>query len=346
MPSDRALGHLFGALVVRADRRGRLRLLSLALALLVAPHIAHAQQPKKMPRIGVLSPFSPTFGSALVEVFRQGLRDLRYVEGQNITFEYRWAEGKYDRLPSLAAELVRLDVDIIVATATPAIQAAQQATSTISIVMAISNDPVESGFVASLARPGGNVTGLSLQSQELSGKRLELLKEAIPKLSRVAVLWNASNPSHTLLRRETEAAARALGLRLQLLEVRGPTEFDGAFSAMTRDRARALAMLPDGFFRDQQRRILDLAAKSRLPAMYWSREFVDAGGLMAYGANIPDLFRRAATFVDKILKGAKPADLPVEQPTRFDLVLNLKTAKALGLTFPQSILIRADQVIR
>ena len=317
----------------------------LALGLLAAPLAAGAQQPKKVPRIGVLWPYSPTIASPLADAFRQGLRDLGYVESQNIAIEDRWAEGKYDRLPALAAETVRLNVDIIVAVATPAIKAAQQATRTIPIVMAIANDPVESGFVASLARPGGNVTGLSLQSPELSGKRLELLKESIPKLSRVAVLWNSSNPSHPLLRRETEAAARALKVQLQLLDVPGPTGVYGAFPAMTRERAGALLVLPDATFRDQQRRIVDLAAKSRLPSMYWSREFVDAGGLMAYGANIPDLFRRAATFVDKILKGRKPADLPVEQPTRFELAINMKTAKALGLTFPHTILVRADQVI-
>jgi putative ABC transport system substrate-binding protein len=268
------------------------------------------------------------------------------VEGQNIAIEYRWAEGEYGRLPTLAPELVRLNVDIIVAAPTVAIQAAQQATGMIPIVMALANDPVGSGFVASLARPGGNVTGLSLFSPELSGKRLELLKETIPKLSRVAVLWNPSNPSVPPLLRETEAAAHALRLRLQLLEVRGPTEIDRAFSAIARDRAGALLVLPDPTAVDQQKRILDLAAKSRLPAMYWSRELVEAGGLMAYGANAPDMFRRAATYVDKILKGAKPADLPVEQPTRFELAINLKTAKALGLTFPPSILVRADQVIQ
>ncbi len=319
---------------------------ALALGMLAALPAAGAQQPKKVPRIGVLWPYSPTVASPLAQAFRQGLRGLGYVEGQNIALEERWAEEKYDRLPSLAAELVRLNVDIIVAATTTAIQAAQHATRTIPIVMTITNDPVDSGFVASLARPGGNITGLSLLSPELSGKRLELLKEATPKVSRVAVLWNSSNPSHPLLLRETEAAARALRVQLQPLEVRGPTEVDSAFSTMTRDRAGALIVLPDAIFRNQQRRIADLAAKSRLPAMYWTRELVDAGGLMAYGANIPDLFRRAATYVDKILKGTKPADLPVEQPTRFELVINMKTAKALGLTFPQTILIRADHLIQ
>jgi putative ABC transport system substrate-binding protein len=293
-----------------------------------------------------LWPYSPSIAWPFAEAFRQRLRALGYVEGQTIALEERWAEGRYDRLPSLAAELVRLNVDIIVTASTPAVQAAQQATRTIPIVMTVVSDPVESDIVASLARPGRNVTGLSLMHPELSGKRLELLKEVVPKVSRVAVLWNPSNPIIPPLLRETEAAARALGVELQALEVRAPTELDRAFAAMTRGRAGALMVLPDVILRNQQRRIIDLAAKGRLPAMYAWREPVDAGGLMAYGASIPEIFRRAAVYVDKILKGAKPADLPVEQPTRFELVINLKTAKALGLTIPQSVLIRADQVIQ
>ena len=321
-------------------------IVALALGLLVAPFAAEAQQPKKVPRIGVLWAYSPTIVSPFAEAFRQGLRGLGYVEGQNIALEERWAEGGFDRLPALAAEVVRVNVDVIVAASTPAVQAAQQATRMIPIVMTLVSDPVESGLVGSLARPAGNVTGFSMMNPDLSGKRLQLLKELVPNVSRVAVLCNPSIPITPPLLRETEAAARALGLQLQVVEVRDPTKFDSAFSAMTRGRAGALVVLPDPTFRNEQRRILDLAAKNRLPAMYWSRELVDAGGLMAYGPNIPDLFRLAATYVDKILKGRKPADLPVEQPMRFELVINMKTAKALGITFPQSILIRADQVIQ
>jgi putative ABC transport system substrate-binding protein len=300
-----------------------LRLLSLALALLVAPHAAGAQQPKKVPRIGVLWTFSPTIASPFAEAFRQGLRGLGYVEGQNIALEQRWAEGRFDRLPSLAAELVRLNVDVIVTASTPAVQAAQQATRTIPIVMTLVSDPVASGLAASLARPGGNVTGLSLMQPEVTGKRLQLLKEVVPKVSRVAVLWNPSTSSLLPLLRETQAAARTLGVQLQVVEVRGPTELDSAFSAMTRDRARALVVLPDPIYQDRRGQIAALAAKSRLPAIFAWKEAVDAGGLMSYGASLPDIFRRAAVYVDKILKGAKPADLPVEQPTRFELVINL-----------------------
>ena len=320
--------------------------MALTCSFLAAPPAAGAQPPKKVPRIGVLWPYSPTVASPFAEAFRQGLRGLGYVEGQNIALEERWAEGRLDRLPSAAAELVRLNVDAIVTASTPAVQAAQQATRTIPIVMTLVSDPVESGLIASLARPAGNVTGLSLMHPEISGKRLQLLKEIIPKVSRVAVLGNPSDPSNPPLLRETKGAARALGVQLQLVEVRGPTEFDGAFSVMTRARAGALVVLPSAIFQNERRRIVDLAAKSRLPAVYAWREAVDAGGLMSYGASVLDIFRRAAVYVDKILKGAKPADLPVEQPTRFELVINMKTAKALGLTIPQSVLISADQVIR
>jgi len=313
---------------------------------LASVHLAEAQQSKKVPRIGVLWLYSPAIASPFAEAFRQGLRELGYVEGKSIVIEYRHAEGKYDRLPSLAAELVRLNVDIIVTASTQAAQAGQQATRSIPIVMTVVSDPVESGLVGSLARPGGNVTGLSLMHPELSGKRLELLKEVIPKLSRVAVLSNLSNPIIPPLLRETEAAARAVGVQLQVVEVRGPIELDSAFGAMTRDRAGALVVLPDGTFQNERRRIAALAAKGRLPTMYAWREAVDDGGVMAYGASVPDILRRAATYVDKILKGTKPADLPVEQPLKFELVINLKTAKQIGLTVPQSVLYRADKVIR
>jgi ABC-type uncharacterized transport system substrate-binding protein len=313
---------------------------------LVSVRFAEAQQVKKVPRIGILWLYSPTIASPFAEAFRQGLRGLGYVEGQNIALEERWAEGRFDRLPSLAAELVRLKVDIIVTASTPAAQAGQQATKSIPIVLTNVSDPVESGLVSSLARPGGNVTGLSLMHPDLSGKRLELLKEVVPKLSRVAVLSNPANPIMPPLLRETEAAARALRVQLQVVEVRDPTDFDSAFSAMTRERAGALVVLPDAIFQNERRRIAALAAKARLPAIYAWKEAVDEGGLMAYGASVPDIFRRAATYVDKILKGAKPADLPVEQPMKFELVINLKAAKQIGLTIPPNVLARADRVIK
>ena len=316
------------------------------LLLLGISTLAEAQQPKKVSRIGVLWLYSPAIASPFAEAFRQGLRELGYVEGKNIVIEYRHADGKYDRLPSLAVELVRLNVDVIVTASTQAAQACQQATRSIPIVMTNVSDPVESRLVSSLARPGGNVTGLSLMHPDLSGKRLELLKEVIPKLSRVAVLSNLSNPIIRPLLRETEAAARALDIQLQVVEVRDPIELDSAFGAMTRDRAGALVVLPDGTFQNERRRIAALAAKGRLPTMYAWREAVDDGGLMAYGASVPDILRRAATYVDKIFKGRKPADLPVEQPTKFELVINLKTAKEIGLTIPQSVLYRADKVIK
>jgi putative ABC transport system substrate-binding protein len=274
------------------------------------------------------------------------LRDLGYVEGRNVAVEYRDAEGRYDRLPALAVDLVVLKVDVIVVTNTPAAVAAKQATTTIPIVMTLVSDPVGSGLVVNLARPGGNVTGLSFMHPELSRKRLELLKEVIPKVAQVAVLSNPSNPNTPPLLRETEAAARALSLQLQIVEVRDSAALDSAFSAMTKAHVGALVVMPDSVFFDQRKRIVDLAAKSRLPAMYSWREPVDAGGLMAYGASGPDIFRRAAEYIDKILKGAKAADLPIEQPTKFELVINLKTAQALGLTIPQSLLVRADEIIQ
>ncbi len=318
---------------------------ALALGILSAPLAADVQPPPKVPRIGILWPSPISVIAHNLEAFRQGLRELGYVEGQNIAIEFRSAEGKWERLPDLAAELVRLKVDVIVAN-TPAALAAKQATRTIPIVMAVSGDPVGDGLVASLARPGGNVTGLSLMVPELGGKRLQLLKEVVPRASRVAVLWNPAVPFTGRVVREMEAAARVLGVQLQPLEIRAPEDIDRAFEAAIRGRASALNVVDDPLVFAHRARILALAAKSRLPAIYPWREFVDAGGLMSYAANLADSFRRAATYVDKILKGTKPADLPVEQPTRFELVINMKTARALGLTFPPSIMVRADQVIQ
>jgi putative ABC transport system substrate-binding protein len=280
-----------------------------------------------------------------LEAFRQGLRELGYVEGQNIAIESRWTEGKDDRLPALAADLVRSKVDVIVAETGAATRAAQQATRTIPIVMSLVNDPVGSGLVGSLARPGGNVTGLTIMSPDLVGKQLELLKEVAPKVSRVALLRHPDNPASAAQLREAQAAAQALGVRLQTLEARSPQEIDGAFAAMTRERAGALLVIPDTLFWNQRRQIAELAVKRRLPSMRMGEAYAEAGGLMSYGPSYLDLERRAATFVDKILKGANPADLPVAQPTKFELVINLKTAKAIGLTIPQPLLQRADQII-
>ncbi len=316
---------------------------ALSLGLLAAPLTADAQQAGKVYRIGYLgnSPTPPP----LWEAFLRGLRDLGWVEGQNIVIERRNAEGRYERLPDLAADLVRLRVDIIVASGSPAPLAAKRATSTIPIVMTNAGDPVGSGLVTSLGRPGGNVTGLSLLTPALVGKQLELLKEVVPKVNRAAVLTNPGHSASARMLTEAEAAMRPLGLQLQVLDARGPGEFEAAFSAMTRGRAGALLILADPMFFGERKRLADLAARSRLPAVSGLREFADAGILMAYGASLSDLFRRAATFVDKILKGAEPAALPVEQPTTFELVINLKTAKALGVTIPQSLLLRADQVL-
>jgi putative ABC transport system substrate-binding protein len=328
---------------VTMDRRAFLE--ALAGGLLAAPLVAEAQQAAKIFRIGylALNP-NPHFQGA----FRQGLRDLGYVGGRNLVIEDRDAGRKPERLPALAAELVALKVDVIVASGTPAAQAAKQATRTLPIVFTAVAAPIGSGLVTSLARPGGNVTGLSVLAPELVGKQLELLKQAIPAASRVAVLWEpgvlGKDVEHNMLK-EADAAARALAMRPQFVEARGPGNFDGAFSDMTRARAKALAVLTSSMFFGQRRRLVDLAAKNRLPTVYPWREGVDAGGLMAYGPDLADLLRRVATYVDKILKGAKPADLPIEQPTKFELVINLKTAKALGLTIPPSLLQRADQVI-
>src|SRR2546422_5878287 len=321
----------------------------LAGGLLAAPLAAvTAQPPEKVRRVGYLNPGSSSdpLRQRRLEAFRQGLRELGYVEGQNIAIESRWAEGKYDRYPALAADLVRLKVDVIVAQGGAATQAAQQATRTIPIVMSLVLDPVGIGLVPSLARPGGNVTGTSFMGPDLVGKQLQLLKEVVPKVSRVALLRNPANPASAPGLREAEATARALGVRLQALEARNPQEIDSAFAAMTRERAGALVIFPDPIFGNQRRQIAELAAKRRLPAIHGGLpEYAEAGGLMVYGPNELDLNRRAAIYVDKLLKGAKPADLPVEQPTKFELVINLRTAKAIGLTIPPSLLQRADQII-
>jgi putative ABC transport system substrate-binding protein len=279
------------------------------------------------------------------EAFRQALRELGYVEGQNIVIEPRWAEGGYESLPALLADLVRLKVDVIVTLGGAATKAAQQATRTIPIVMTAVNDPLGSGLVSSLARPGGNVTGTSLMAPDVVGKQLQVLKEIVPKVSRVAILRNPDNPASELQLREAEAAAQALGMRPQTLEARVPQEIENAFAAMTRERAGALVVLTDAIFTNQRGQIAKLAAEKRLPAVYGHSEAAEAGGLITYSPNLFDLERRAATFVDRILKGAKPGDLPVEQPTKFELLINLKAARTLGLTIPPSVLARADRVI-
>ena len=312
--------------------------------LLVVPLAAQAQPPTtKTARIGYLSFRSgPSF---LDEAFRQGLRELGYVEGQNISIEYRWADWKPDRVPALAEEMVRLKVDVIVTTpGGSTARAVKQAVRTIPVVFT-AGDPVGAGLVASLDRPGGNLTGVSILTTQLNSKRLALLKEAVPGVARVAVLANATAPTAEAQLKELEGAARALRVKLQVLGVRGPQEIEDAFSAMTKERAGALLVLGDPMLFAQRERIVRLTAKSRLPGIFEWREFVEAGGLLSYGTNVADMYRRLATYVDKILKGAKPGDLPVEQPTKFELVINLKTAKTLGLTMPQPILFRADRVI-
>jgi len=296
-------------------------------------------------RIAYLGTRTPSdFG---LTAFRQGLRELGWVEGQNLVIEYRFAEGRLDRLPDLAAELIRLKVDILVVHSTPGASAAKSATEAIPVVMISVGDPVGLGLIASLSRPGGNLTGLSYSAfgLEIIGKQLELFKETIPKIRRVAILSNGANPIQPLAIREVNVAARSLGVRVQVMEVRSATEFDNAFSTMAKERVGGLLVVPDSMFVFQRTRLADLAARTGLPIVYGWREHAEVGGLMSYGPDLSDLFRRGATYVDKILKGAKPAELPVEQPTKFELVINLKTAKALGLTIPQTLLLRADQVI-
>ena len=342
---------VFPWLNMALDQGGRLNtrrrlVLALGAGALAAPLASFAQQkPPKVARIGFLDATSASASARRVEALRAGLRDLGYVEEKNIVIEYRWAEGKYERLPAMAAELVQLKVDVIVAVATPAIQAAQQATTTIPIVMAVSSDPVGAGFIASLSRPGGNITGLSNINVDLSSKYLELLRVAVPKLSRVAVLVRPGNANNPLILKNIQASAQVIGVKVLPIEASTASQIEAALAGMTRERAGALIVLPDAFFFTQPRRIAELAAKNRLPTMFWTRELAEAGGLMSYGQNPTEPYRRAATFVDKILKGAKPRDLPVEQPTQFELVINLKTAKAIGLTIPQELLFRADTVI-
>ena len=313
---------------------------------LITGSLAEAQQPKKIPRIGYLTLGSSSPRSANEEAFRDGLHHLGYIEGQNVHVEYRYAAGEVGRLPELAAELVSLNLNVIVAANTQSIDATRRATKTIPIVFPLTFDPVASGFVASLARPGGNLTGLTTLNQEVAGKRVELLKEVMPRISRVAVLRDPTNSGSLFALKETEAAANHLGIRLHILEVRSADELEGAIQAATRERAGSLIVIPDNLFVRRKGQIIDLVMKNRLPTMFGESESVEAGGLMYYGANLPDLFRRAATYVDKILKGAKPADLPVEQPTKFEFVINLKTAKQIGLTIPQSVLYQADKVIK
>jgi ABC-type uncharacterized transport system substrate-binding protein len=321
-------------------------IVTITLIVLAAAFTAYAQQPKKVPRIGFLATVSPSTISDRVDAFRQGLRELGYVEGKNIMIEWRYAEGKADRLPGLAAELVRLTVDLIVSAAPIPTRSAKQATSTIPIVMAFDDDPVGSGFVASLARPGGNITGLSTLSPEISGKQLELLKEIAPKLSRVGVLGDVTRPGVPQALREINLAAGTFGMRVQYLDVPTSNDIETVFRAASRERAEAVLVLVGPVLMSHRTQVTDLAAKNRIPAIYERAEFTDAGGLMFYGASISDMFHRAATYVDKILKGTTPAELPVEQPKKFELIINLKAAKQIGLIIPPNVLARADRVIR
>ena len=318
------------------------------LGLLVATLAAEAQAPAKLPRIGFLTAVPLSVMSARTQAFRQGLREMGYVEGKTILIEWRSAEGQPDRLPSLAAELVRLNVDVIVTGGPSATRPTKAATGTIPIVITNDSDPVANGFVASLARPGGNITGLSTLSPEIYGKQLEILKEIIPGLSRVAVLGTSSDPGNAQALRETERAAQALRVQLQYLDVLGPKDLETAFRAARTGRADAVLTLPSAVLASNRQQVIDLAGRGRLPAMHFSTSpgFVADGGLMSYGASTADLDRRVATFVDKILKGAQPADLPIEQPTKFEFVINLKAAKQIGLTIPPAVLARADEVIK
>jgi putative ABC transport system substrate-binding protein len=324
----------------------RRHVLVLVAGALAAPLASFAQQPTKIPRIGFLHPAPPGGVPGMrLEDFRDALHELGYVEGKNVQLEVRWGNGEFERLPALAAELVQLKVDVIVAAASPSVLAARKATSTIPIVMPVSSDPVGDGLVASLAHPGGNITGLSMMAPELGEKRLQLLRETFPEASRVvAVLWNPAYAGMRARFEQTRVAAPKLGLTVRSVEVRDTRELDVAFEAVVREHPEAL-VLSDPFTLSQRARIVEFAAEHRLPAIYESSDFVDVGGLMSFGPNISSLYRRAAAYVDKILKGAKPGDLPIEQPTKFELVLNMKTAKALGISFPASVLLRADKLI-
>jgi len=324
----------------------RRRFVAASLGVLTLPRSGAAQPAARIARIGFLSPFSASVAAPWHRAFQQGLRELGWVEGENIAIEYRYAGGNNERLPDLAADLVRLKVDVIVASINTDTSIAKRATTSIPIVMASAGDPVAGGFVRSLAQPGGNITGLTQMAPELAGKRLEVLKDIVPTLARVAVLWNPRGTTSPLSWKELQQPALGLGMRLHSLEVRKVGDFAKAFHDATTERAGALAVLPDPLFAGNLKQIADLAAQSRLPSIFHLREFADAGGLVAYGVDRSDMYRRAAVYVDKILKGAKPADLPVEQPTKFELVVNLKTAKLLGVTIPQSLLLRADEVIR
>jgi ABC-type uncharacterized transport system substrate-binding protein len=307
---------------------------------------AEAQQPTKVPRIGFLTAGSPSTIAARIEALRQGLRELAYIEDKNVVIEWRFAEGKLDRLPELVAELVRLKVDVILSAGAAVTGPAKDATKTIPIVMAQDTDPVGNGFVASLARPGGNITGLSSYSAELNGKRLELLKEIVPKLSRLALVGQSTYPGNTQSLKETELAAEALKVKLQYLDVLDPKDIEASFREASKRRADGVLVLQSAVINSQRKQTVDLAIKSRLPTIYYAPEFLETGGLMSYATSINDLYRRSATYVDKILKGAKPADLPVEQPTKFEFIINLKAAKQIGLTIPPNVLARADKVIR
>jgi len=320
-------------------------IVALTLAVLAMPLTAGAQQAGRVSRIGLLLTGSPTTESRHIETFKSGLRELGYNEGQNIAFSYRWAMGTSDQFPVLAIDLVRANVDLILTFGTTATTAAKKATRTIPILFVAVGDPVGSRLVESLARPGGNITGFTNVSAELSVKLLEFVKELVPGLTRAAVLRNPANPASIPQLRQTQVAAKSLEVQLQPLEVRDPSEFESAFAAISRERAGALIVLPDPMFLSQRTRIADLAAKSRLPSIFNWAEYVEAGGLMGYGPSLPDTLRRAASYADRILKGAKPSDLPVEQPAKFELIINLKTARMLGLTIPPSLLLRVDRIL-
>ncbi len=340
---DRGLVEIFEIKFKSAFRNLKSAILFGAMLLALCFSV-EAQQPRKIPHIGFLSVRAGI--ESREEAFRQGLHDLGYVEGQNIVIESRFAKGRADRLPDLTAELIHLKLDLIVTVGTEATQAAKKATETISIVFTTASDPVGTGFIASLSRPGGNVTGLSLDAPGLGGKRLEILKESFPKLSRIAVLYGRDSPSSTVIMAETEQAARMLKVQLQPVSVVRSNDLESAFSAMTKAHAEALVKLPSSLLTSFRKQIVQLAAKNRLPAIYEDRIIVEDGGLMSYGPDITDLYRQAATYVDKILKGAKPADLPVEQPKKFEFIVNLKAANQIGLTIPPNVLARADRVIR